>query len=273
MRFIFGLVLIIGVGLAGFAVYVAKDRFTQYQSALASQRDSIVPTTTVYVVTREMRYGEQIRPQDVEAIEWPEAYVPFGAFTNAVDLFPENEDELRTVLRVMERNEPVLISKVSAPGEDAGVASQLAQGMRAFALRVDVATGVSGFIRPGDRVDVYWSGNARGENVTRLIQASVPIIAIDQISDQDRQNPTIARTITIAAPAEQIAALAQAQATGGLSLSLVGVRDETESETIEVNQDSLLGIAQVSETEGPRICTVRNRRGAEVIVTAVPCTN
>ena len=272
MRVIFGLVLIIGVGLAGFAVYVAKDRFTQYQDALASQRDAIVPTTSVYVVTREMRYGEQIRPADVEAIEWPEQYVPFGAFTSAEDLFPEGED-LRTVLRVMERNEPVLVSKVSAPGEDAGVASQLEQGMRAFALRVDVATGVSGFIRPGDRVDVYWSGNSRGENVTRLIQASVPIIAIDQISDQDRRNPTVARTITIAAPADQIAALAQAQATGGLSLSLVGVRDDSRSETIEVDQDALLGISEAAETDDPVVCTVRNRRGAEVIVTAVPCIN
>ena len=272
MRVIFGLVLIIGVGLAGFAVYVAKDRFTQYQDALASQRDAIVPTTSVYVVNREMRYGEQIRPADVEAIEWPEASVPFGAFTSAEELFPEGED-LRTVLRVMERNEPVLITKVSAPGADAGVASRLERGMRAFALRVDVATGVSGFIRPGDRVDVYWSGNARGENVTRLIQASVPIIAIDQISDQDRRNPTVARTITIAAPAHQIAALAQAQATGALSLSLVGVRDDSESETIEVDQAALLGIAQAVEAEGPEICTVRNRRGAEVIVTQVPCTN
>lgn len=273
MRLIFGLVLIIGVGLAGFAVYVAKDRFTQYQAALASQQDEIVPTTPVYVVTREMRYGEQIRPSDVVAIEWPEEYVPFGAFTNAEDLFSADGGELRTVLRVMERNEPVLVSKVSAPGADAGVASQLAQGMRAFALRVDVATGVSGFLRPGDRVDVYWSGNARGENVTRLIQASVSIIAIDQISDQDRHNPTIARTITVAARPEQIATLAQAQSTGGLSLSLVGVRDDTESDTIEVNQDTLLGIAQLSEPEGPRVCSVRNRRGSEVIITPVPCTN
>ncbi|MGR3709803.1 MAG: hypothetical protein ACU0A9_10225 [Alterinioella nitratireducens] len=101
----------------------------------------------------------------------------------------------------------------------------------------------------------------------------MPIIAIDQISDQDRRNPTVARTITIAAPAHQIAALAQAQATGALSLSLVGVRDDSESETIEVDQDALLGIAQAVEAEGPEICTVRNRRGAEVIVTQVPCTN
>ncbi len=273
MRIIFGLVLIVGVGLAGFAVYVAKDRFTQYQAALASQRDEIVPTTPIYVVTRQLRYGEQLRPQDVIAVEWPEEYVPFGAFTSAEDIFPEDTDELRTVLRVMERNEPLLISKVTAPGQDAGVASRLSAGMRAFALRVDVSTGVSGFLRPGDRVDVYWSGNARGQNVTRLIQASVQIIAIDQIADEDRSNPVIARTITIAAPPDQIAALAQAQATGNLSLALVGVSDMVDSEIIEVNQEDLLGVEEVIAQEGPRVCTVRNRRGAEVIITPVPCTN
>lgn len=273
MRVIFGLVLIIGIGLAGFAVYVAKDRFTQYQAALESQRGEIVPTTTVYVVSRQMRYGEQLRPQDVRAIEWPEEFVPFGAFTSAEDLFPADTDEPRTVLRVMERNEPVLVSKVTAPGEDAGVASRLERGMRAFALRVDVASGVSGFLRPGDRVDVYWTGNARGENVTRLIQASLQIIAIDQTDDEDRNNPTIARTITVEAPPEHIGALAQAQATGSLTLALVGVRDDTESETIEVTQDSLLGVSEAPADAGPRICTVRNRRGAEVIVTQVPCTN
>ncbi len=273
MRIIFGLVLVVGIGLAGFAVYVAKDRFTQYQAALASQRDEIVPTTSVYVVTRQLRYGEELRPADVVAIEWPEEYVPFGAFTNAEELFPADTDELRTVLRVMERNEPVLVSKVTAPGQDAGVASRLAQGMRAFALRVDVSTGVSGFLRPGDRVDVYWTGNARGENVTRLIEASLQIIAIDQIADEDRSNPTIARTITIEAPPDRIAALAQAQATGSLSLALVGVSDDTHSATIEVDQEDLLGVEEVVAQEGPRVCTVRNRRGAEVIITPVPCTN
>lgn len=273
MRIIFGLVLIIGVGLAGFAVYVAKDRFTQYQTALASQQNEIVPTTAVYVVTRQMRYGEELRPSDVQAVEWPADFVPFGAFTNAEDLFPADTDELRTIVRVMERNEPLLASKVTEPGDDAGVASRLTQGMRAFALRVDVTSGVSGFLRPGDRVDVYWSGQARGENVTRLIQASLQIIAIDQIADEDRSNPMIARTITVEAPPNQIATLAQAQATGSLSLALVGVSDTTESETIEVSQQDLLGVQEVVAQEGPRVCTVRNRRGAEVIETPVPCTN
>jgi hypothetical protein len=61
MRIIFVLVLIVGVGLAAFAVSVAMDRFDQYQTAIAQQRDAIVPTTDVYVVTRQVRYGDPIR--------------------------------------------------------------------------------------------------------------------------------------------------------------------------------------------------------------------
>ncbi len=274
MRLVFGLVLLIGIGIAGFAVSVAKDRFDQYQAAIAQQQDAIIPTTEVYVVSRQIRYGEVLTPNDVRLIRWPADHVPFGAFTDTEQLFPEDA-EFRTVLRVMERDEPVLAAKITNPGEDAGVASRLEMGMRAIALRVDVASGVSGFLRPGDRVDVYWTGNGRdGQSLTRLIRSNVQIIAIDQIADEDRNNPTIARTITVSAPPEEVAALTQAQATGSLTLALVGVRDETISEEVEVSTDALLGevVAEVEE-EGPRICTVRNRRGAEVVITQVPCLN
>ncbi len=274
MRVIFGLVLIVGVALAGFAVHVAQDRFAQYRAALANQSNAVIETTEVYVVNQQLRYGQRLEPDFVTAIPWPSEHVPFGAFTSMEELFPEGDEELRTVLRVMETNEPVLLSKVSAPGDDAGVASRLGRGMRAFALSVDVASGVSGFLRPGDRVDVYWTGDARGENVTRLIRANVQIIAVDQIADEDRNNPTIARTITIEAPPEEIAALAHAQSTGDLTLALVGVDDDTViSETVEINRDELLGLAAVEEVEGPQVCTVRARRGGEVVITPVPCTN
>ncbi|MCU4655183.1 Flp pilus assembly protein CpaB [Roseibacterium sp. SDUM158016] len=274
MRIIFVLVLMVGVGLAAFAVSVAKDRFDQYQTAIAQQRNAIVPTTDVYVVTRQVRYGEPLRPGDVRAIRWPSDHVPFGAFTSEEELFPAGADEPRIVLRVMEADEPVLITKVTAPGEDAGVASRLEAGMRALALQVDVTSGVSGFLRPGDRVDVYWTGNGReGDRVTRLIRSNVQIIAIDQIADEDRNNPTIARTITVMAGPADIAALTQAQASGALTLALVGVGDETISEAVEVSTNQLLGAEEIVQSAGPQICTVRARRGGELVVTQVPCTN
>jgi pilus assembly protein CpaB len=274
MRIIFVLVLMVGVGLAAFAVSVAKDRFDQYQAALAQQRDAIVPTTDVFVVNRRVSYGEPLREEDVLAIRWPADHVPLGSFTSLEDLFPPDAEEPRVVLRTMEANEPVLVAKVTAPGEDAGVASRLEAGMRALALRVDVTSGVSGFLRPGDRVDVYWTGNGRdGDRVTRLIRSNVQIIAIDQIADEDRNNPTIARTITVMADPGDIAALTQAQASGSLTLALVGVGDDTISDEVEVSTRELLGAEEVVQTVGPEICTVRARRGGEVVVTQVPCTN
>jgi len=276
MRLIFGLVLLVGIGLAGFAVKTAMDRFSQYQAVLAQQRDAILPTTEVFVVSRALRYGERLAPNDVQGIRWPTEFVPFGAFTSMEDIFPNGEEERRTVLRAMEQHEPLLALKVTAPGEDAGVASRLEAGTQAFTLQIDVVTGVSGFLRPGDRVDVYWTGTGReGESLTRLIRSNLQIVALDQLADTDRNNPMIARTITFAARPTDIAALTQAQASGRLTLALVGLNDTSASETVEVSRDELLGERAViaEAVEGPRICTVRHRRGADVVEMQVPCTN
>jgi pilus assembly protein CpaB len=182
----------------------------------------------------------------------------------------------------MEKDEALMAIKVTEPGEDAGITSRLERGMRAFAIRVDVASGVSGFLRPGDRVDVYWTGGisdavegARGD-VTRLIEAGIQLIAIDQTAGGDLEGTTIARTVTVAVKPEQVAALAQAQTTGSLSLSLVGAGDDTIASAIEVNQRSLLGLGDVEIAPAQvekEVCTIRTRRGAEVVELPIPCTN
>lgn len=278
MRLIFGLVLIAGVALAGGAMYLAKDRIGQYQAVLANQQAALanqVTTVEVFVANRQIRYGEPLTRADVRPVPWPEAALPAGAFTDPAELFPE-DNTLRTVLRVMERDEPILAVKVTMPGEDAGVSARLGRGMRAFAITVDVSTGVSGFLRPGDRVDVYWTGNGESGGLTRLIDANITIIAIDQNDDEDRGRPTIARTVTVEANPEQVAKLAQAQATGRLSLALVGSRDDTVAEFIEVDRNDILGVQdEVAEVapEAPKVCSIRTRRGAEIVVVPIPCTN
>lgn len=282
MRLVFGLVLLLGVGLAGFAVYMAQDYMQTKQAQLDAERAAraaAVPTTPVFVAKRSIRYGEPLTKDDVRFVRWPDTAIPEGVFTDPADLFPEN-GQLRAVLRTMEKDEAVLASKVTMPGEDAGVSSRLSRGARAFTIRVDVTSGVSGFLRPGDRVDVYWSGtgtdsNGRRNDITKLIQAGVRIVAIDQSADEDRTAPTVARTVTVEASPEQVAALAQAQSTGRLSLSLVGAQDDTLSGAVEIDQRSLLGIVEqeVVEPEREEVCTIRTRRGSEVVEIQIPCTN
>jgi len=285
MRSVFGLVLILGLGLAGFAVYMVQGYFQQQERALARERSVAaqqVPTVEVFAVNRVLAFGEPLTPADVILIRYAEPFLPEGVFRTTAELFPQGESVVRYVLRQMEPNEPVLAVKVSAPGQDAGLTTRLAVGMRAFAINVDVASGVSGFLRPGDRVDVYWSGSAElggaTEQVTQLIESGVTIVAIDQSADDNMSGALIANTVTVEVSPQQVANLAQAQATGSLSLSLVGHLDQTVASAIEVDQNRLLGIEAVAPVievaiEPERVCTIRTRRGAEVLEIPIPCTN
>jgi pilus assembly protein CpaB len=282
---VFGLVLLAGIALAGGAVYMAKNYIGQYQMALAKERglrEKNVPTVQVYVAERALKYGEALNREDVRTVDWPENAIPEGTFTADNPLFTEGQTALRVVLRAMEKDEAIMAVKVTAPGEEAGLTSRLERGMRGFAIKVDVASGVSGFLRPDDRVDVYWTGRVdqslsqtRGE-VTKLIEAGVKLIAIDQNATSDLDGASIARTVTVAVLPSQVATLAQAQSSGRLSLSLVGAEDDTVAGAIEVDQRTLLGMTTQevkAEVEEEKTCSIRTRRGAEVVEIPIPCTN
>ncbi len=284
MRLVFGLVLIAGLGLAGFAVYMAQNYIGAYESALAEEREKAtkaVATQQIFVTTRAIAYGEIITDEDFTLAPWPKEILPEGFFDEANPLSATG-DEPRVAVRAMEKHEAFLDVKVSEPGGDAGLTSRLERGERAFAIKVDVASGVSGFLRPSDRVDVYWTGRIPGNDpnlpegeVTKLIQTGVRLIAIDQMSHSETTDATIARTVTVAASPQDVAGLAQAQSTGRLSLSLMSHNDDTVAEAIEVDQRSLLGIER-SEQKAEKsleVCTIRTRKGADVVEIPIPCTN
>ena len=122
-------------------------------------------------------------------------------------------------------------------------------------------------------------GDMGTTDVTQLIQSSLKIIAIDQIINGSVNTGTVARTVTVEATPQQVAALAQAQSTGSLMLSLVGAFDETIAAPVVVDQNTLLGIeaAPAPEPEPEvveeKVCTVRTRRGGDVVEIPIPCTD
>jgi pilus assembly protein CpaB len=278
MRAMFGLVLVAGVGLAGAAVYMAKGYISKTETAL--QKELAIKAQTgglveVYVVKKSVDYGDPLTKDDVQKSYLPKNTLPEATFGDIAMLFPEDNSEPRYVLRPMEQFEPILAFKVTEPGEQAGLTGALEKGMRAFAIKVEAAD----FLQPGDRVDIYWTGateSSTGE-ITRLIESTMKIIAVDrngksQSSDGSIQN----RTMTVAATPEQVARLAQAQATGRLVMSLVGVGDDTETGKIEVDTGSMLGITEAAApvaVEAEKVCTIRTRKGADVVEIPIPCTN
>lgn len=283
MRSVFMLVLAAGVGLAGFAVYMAKGLFGDYQAALAQERaarGAVIQTTDVFVANEQVRYGSRITEENVRLVKWPSESLPEGTFTTMAALFPEGQQRFRTALRTIEKNEALLAVKVTEPGADAGVASRLGNGMRAFAIRVDPTSGVSGHLAPGDHVDIYWTGQIGdgregGNSVTKLIESSVRLLAIDQTADIDYTAPTLARTVTVEVTREQGGRLTLAQNSGKLTLSLVGHGDTSVAEEFEIDQNELLGIVEeeiaIAEPVAPQMCTIRTRKGGELVEVPIPC--
>jgi len=290
MRMVFGLVLLLGLGLAGFAVYMAKGYFSTYQAEaqrLQALADSRVDTVNVFVLKHKAAYGSQLTKDDVKLIKWPVASLPEGIFTFPAqetkegepgeDLFPKDSRELRAVKRTMEVGEPVLAVKVTKPGGSVGIQSQISAGMSAFPIKVDVASG-AGFFRPGDTVDVYWTGKPPGRDtgtITRLIQSNVKLIGVNGSTNDDLEIGTVARTVTFEATPQQVARLTQARNTGKISLSLVGmggveISNSEDPATIEIDQQTLLGIEDGPAPEvDQKVCYRKERKGTEIITTDV----
>jgi len=290
MRMVFGLVLVVGMALAGFAAYMAQN----YMSDLQSQRDQLAAAQAnapqlvdVVVAKKAMKYGEKFTRADLDIVKWQADKVPEGAFhqivaaqggdPNNLPVFFDGETRPRALLRSIEVYEPVLAKKITDPGVDAGINANLTPNMRALAINVDVSSGVSGFLRPNDHVDVYWSGNANGRDVTKLIQASVRLIAIDQSADADRSDQTqIARTVTVEATATEVAALALAQQSGRLTLALVGAGDTAQTGSVEIDRNTLLGITDAPaavEAAPEKVCSIKTNKGGEIVETQIACSN
>jgi pilus assembly protein CpaB len=230
-----------------------------------------IETTQLLVAARALRYGEPITAEDVQSVEWPARAIPPGGYHELASLIPD-AGRPRIALRAMEPNEPILAVKVSEPGQPAGIAAQLSPGLRAFTIRVDAGSGISGTMRPGDMVDLYWTGRGEQGEVTRLLYSAIRIIALDENADQDRSFSGVPRSITIEAAPEVVATIAQGQSTGRLSLSVVGLDDERDLGGIEIDSRSLLGVQARIEPVVER-CTIRTRRGADVVTIEIPCTN
>ncbi|KPA21344.1 hypothetical protein shim_20460 [Shimia sp. SK013] len=284
MRAIFAVILLVGLGIAGAAVYMAQSYIKGIEAAQSKGQAESIELVEGYVTKHAMGYGAPLTKQDLRRVKWPKNAMPDGMFTSVDAIFPPNTDRERVMLRSMEKGELLIAAKVTEPGQHAGITSRLKTGQRAFTIKVDATSGVSGFLRPGDRVDVLWTGSpgakrGRGE-ITKLIDANVQIVAIDQSTNQEEEAGRVARTVTVAGTLRQVAGLELAQQTGRLSLTLVGATDDTVSASVEIDQKELLGIIQeeevvqeVAEMEQERVCTITNNKGTEKIKIVIPCTN
>jgi len=193
-------------------------------------RGATPPAETVSVVVAAMNIprGMLVSPDLIKTRDYPKDLVPTGAIL-------KNEDaQDRSAFTTMVMGEPLLESKLSPKGQR-GLASLVADGMRAFTITTNVASGVAGFILPGNKVDVLLTFNNGGGNdftgggsTTTLLQ-NVEILAVDQKVEAPAENKvdsTNLRSVTLLVTPSQAAKLSLGQTKGTLHLTLRNPKDQ-----------------------------------------------
>ena len=286
MRAVFALVLLVGMALAGMAVYMIQGYMADLETALHQEKAFNAKAgklVEVYVFAKPKKYGDALAEDDVKLIYWPEKSLPETIFRDKAALFPENATGPRYIMRTTEAYEPVLASRVTEPGQLSSLISKLEKGKRAFAIRVGRNSGISNFVKPDDYIDILWTGNVSGVEggITRQIESAILVIAVDNVINEGQvEGDSKAQTVTVAATPEQVARLAQAQATGQLTLSLARDASEVVEGTVETNTNDMLGIQKevvAPEVVVPEVkkCYAKQRSGGVLVDTNVeiPCKN
>lgn len=214
--------LIIGVIFAIAALWAVYSLRGPDQSAASA--GTPIPTTQILVAKADIAYGDKIIPDLVEVTQWPTKYLPKGAIALPATLF-EGPDSPRIAMRAIVAGEPFLKAKVSGFGERPILSRKVAEGMRAFTVRINDVSGVAGFILPGDRVDILLTrqigdGSTRDNYATDVILQNVSVLGIDQLSSEEQDKPVLGKSATFEVTSEQAQSLALASQVGTLSLSL-----------------------------------------------------
>lgn len=278
MRALFGLVLLAGMGLAGFAVYMVNQQISGLEARANQERQralAAVRTVDVYAPARDLTYGDLLTPADVQLIKYAQDNLPEGVFLTEEELFPEGLNTPRVVKIPIIVNEPILAMKVTEAGAPRGLTALLDPGMRAFPLPDGMTRAFAGELRLSDRIDLYWVGSTGegGQRISQLVKSGLEIIAIEEDDADGNQG----RGVVVQVSQEDFAELQVLQSAGSLSLTPVARNDEIGGDTnIQTNLQDVLGIeapvvVEEEVVEAPEQCFITQTRGTERVQVEIDC--
>lgn len=198
----------------------------------------------ILVAAKDLKLGHELKPGDLRWQEWPKAST-FPGMVTREDGQSASEALEGRLSRVVSEGEPMMSSALVDGKAGNMVSASLKPGMRAISIEVSASSMVSGFIGPGDYVDVlltYRETPPEGEMddyvrsrlklsldkmATETILQNVRILAVDQMASRpDEDQAKVGRTVTLAVSAQDAEKLFLAGQMGELILALRGVGDD-----------------------------------------------
>ena len=199
-------------------------------------------TVMVIVAARDLYQGVTITEEDLYMVDIPPRYLPENVF-----LSPEHVVGRIPRERIL-ANEFIRADRLADPESGAGLNAVIPRGMRAISVNISDGRALSGFLNPGNYVDVLVTiqpDDDQERPITNTIMQAIFVLGVNsRKGDEDevearekrgKQRPTVTLLVT----AEQAESMAYAEALGAITLALRNDLDIAYAETTGVDVDAL----------------------------------
>lgn len=296
MRAVLIVVLFIAVAAAGGAAWLVNTYLAQQREQAEAQEEPELPAfrgLKVLVADRPIGPGEPLGSGMFRWQPWPDQdvlpeYKVIGSTEGSTkdELFNQRtiiEDAMsgKIARRPIAAGEPITDLTVFRRDNASFMAGALQPGMRAVSMPVNATTGASGFILPGDRVDVILTHDIRdslpgdlqsggpdspvSRYVAETILEALRVLAIDQSIRTEEGKAKVVDTVTVEVTAGQAEVINLARRMGSMSLSLRALSDRQ----APVGLAALLGMEPVDKTQDRPLVSDRSvSKGLEMLLRA-----
>jgi pilus assembly protein CpaB len=217
-------IAMIGISVvAGLLAVMAAARWVNQQAVASGNK--------VAVAAVDLQLGQQLNPEMLKLVEWPQGSVPAGAFADT------NHLSGRVTKAAIQRGEPVSEARLAPVGSRAGLSAVIAGGKRAMTVKVNEVVGVAGFALPGNFVDIMVStqnegaqGNNKDQQISKIVLERILVLAVAQEASRDELKPKVVNAVTLEVTPDEAEKLDLARSVGALSLVL---RNQIEAQPIQ----------------------------------------
>jgi pilus assembly protein CpaB len=200
----------------------------------------------IVVALIDLPWGTVLKQNEIGLTPFLKESVPSGYFTDPASL------KGRVLVTPLKKGEPLLEYRLAPTSvTTGGISAVLKSGKRALAVKGDKVIGLSGLIRPGNRVDVLVTLNdpRNKQEVTKVVLENILVLATGpeiQKSDQDKTETSPVDVFTLEVTPEEGEKLALAASQGRLQFALRNPIDTenviTKGATIPNTLDSLKNV-------------------------------
>lgn len=183
---------------------------------------------SVVVAAVEIPFGVKIEEAQIKLIAWPgNSAPPQGAYSS------KDQVVNKVAMNKFYPDEVITEKRISEYLGGSTLSALIAKEYRAISVRVDDVVGVSGFILPGNKVDILSTRMDRTTNKasSRTLLQNIKVLAVDQEASQEKEKPAIVRAVTLELKPDQAEIMVQAMQEGTIQLTLRNPLDSALEDT------------------------------------------